>query len=119
MAFRNVGKVETSYISTRRSSSNRDWARDFVTHPIVLVGRYLSHRSYEGAISNKIPQNINLDRLIFKLEIVEALAASPPTNKSIFTDDKVNSVVIPLSKRPKRYDPPDIHVMAFILAIPG
>ncbi|GFV39995.1 uncharacterized protein TNCV_4412261 [Trichonephila clavipes] len=148
--------------------------RDFVTRTIVQVGRYLSHRSYEGesssdenneekhrnicngkktldpslplkspgpihfivlavtnswllckrdGISNKIPENIKVDRLKFKFEIVEALAASLslslPTKKSILTDDEVNSVVISLAKRPKRYNPSAMHVMAFILAIPG
>ncbi|GFW01258.1 histone-lysine N-methyltransferase SETMAR [Trichonephila clavipes] len=53
-----------------------------------------------------------MDGLKFKLEIVEALSASPPANRSILTD---NSVVIPLAKRSKRYNPPTIHVMAFIL----
>ncbi|GFW57670.1 hypothetical protein TNCV_2925891 [Trichonephila clavipes] len=50
-----------------------------------------------------------------KLEIFEAL----PTNKSILTDDEDNSAVNPLAKRSKRYNPPAIHAMAFILAIPG
>ncbi|GFV56586.1 putative DD41D transposase [Trichonephila clavipes] len=36
-----------------------------------------------------------MDRLKFKLEIFEALSASPPTNKSILTDHEDNSVVIP------------------------
>ncbi|GFT89695.1 hypothetical protein TNCV_3137801 [Trichonephila clavipes] len=70
----------------------------------------------EDAISNKIPQNIKVDHLKFKLELVEALAASGPTNKSIFTEDEVNSVVIPLAKRFKCYNPPAI---PFILTIPG
>ncbi|GFU43554.1 hypothetical protein TNCV_4005841 [Trichonephila clavipes] len=52
-------------------------------------------------------------------EIVEALSTSPPTNKSILTDDEDDSVVILLAKRLKHYNPPAIHVMAFILAIPG
>ncbi|GFV77138.1 hypothetical protein TNCV_1771501 [Trichonephila clavipes] len=56
-----------------------------------------------------------MDLLKFKLEIVEALSASPPTNKSILTDDEDNSVVIPLAKRWKRYNPPAIHDMTFIL----
>ncbi|GFW13992.1 hypothetical protein TNCV_4701271 [Trichonephila clavipes] len=47
-----------------------------------------------------------MDRLKFNLEIVEALSASPPTNKSVLTDDEDNSVVIPLAKRLKRYNPP-------------
>ncbi|GFT32098.1 hypothetical protein TNCV_3469001 [Trichonephila clavipes] len=40
-----------------------------------------------------------MDRLKFKLGIVEALAASPPANKSVLTDDEDNSVAIPLAKR--------------------
>ncbi|GFT83167.1 hypothetical protein TNCV_2129781 [Trichonephila clavipes] len=56
-----------------------------------------------------------MDHLQFKLEIVEALSASPPTNKSILIDYEDNSVVIPLAKRSKRYNPPAIHVMDFIL----
>ncbi|GFW63590.1 uncharacterized protein TNCV_4328781 [Trichonephila clavipes] len=72
----------------------------------------------QDAISNKIPLNIKIDRLKFKLEIVEELSASPITNKSILAVDEVNSVVIPLSKRSKRCNPPAVHVMAFILAIP-
>ncbi|GFY11623.1 hypothetical protein TNCV_4230921 [Trichonephila clavipes] len=56
----------------------------------------------------------------FDLEIVEALFASPPTNKSILTDDEDNSVVVPLAKKiSKHYNAPAIHDMAFILAIPG
>ncbi|GFV40863.1 hypothetical protein TNCV_1637471 [Trichonephila clavipes] len=51
--------------------------------------------------------------------IVEALSTSPPTNKSILTDEEDNSVVVPSVKRSKRYNPPAMHVMAFILAIPG
>ncbi|GFW50294.1 uncharacterized protein TNCV_4697101 [Trichonephila clavipes] len=66
----------------------------------------------QDAISNKIPLKIKMGRLKFNLEISEALSASPPTNKSILTDDEDNSVVIPLAKRSK-------HVMAFILVIPG
>ncbi|GFX54899.1 hypothetical protein TNCV_3318161 [Trichonephila clavipes] len=50
---------------------------------------------------------------------IEALSASPPTNRNILTDDENNSVVIPFAKRSKRYNPPAIHVMAFILAIQG
>ncbi|GFS71941.1 uncharacterized protein TNCV_1702151 [Trichonephila clavipes] len=73
----------------------------------------------QDAISNHVPLKIKMDRSKFKLEIIEALSASPPTNKSILTDDEDNSVVIPLAKRPKRYNPPVIHVMAFILDIPG
>ncbi|GFT61456.1 uncharacterized protein TNCV_2480111 [Trichonephila clavipes] len=73
----------------------------------------------QDAISNEIPLKIKMNCLKLKLEIVEALSASPPTNKSILADDEDNSVVIPLSKRSKRYNPPAIHTMAFILAIPG
>ncbi|GFX34318.1 hypothetical protein TNCV_3226651 [Trichonephila clavipes] len=54
-----------------------------------------------------------MDRLKFELAIVKALSASPPTNKRILTDDEDNSVVIPLARRSKRYNPPFIHVMAF------
>ncbi|GFS97389.1 hypothetical protein TNCV_733311 [Trichonephila clavipes] len=50
---------------------------------------------------------------------VQALAASPPTNKSILTDDGDDNVVISLAKRSKFYNPPAIHVMSFILAFPG
>ncbi|GFW26868.1 hypothetical protein TNCV_1377111 [Trichonephila clavipes] len=70
-------------------------------------------------ISNKIPENIKVDRLKFKLEIVEALAASPPTNKSILTDDEDKSVVISLAKIAKCYHPPAIHAMPLIQVIPG
>ncbi|GFW04883.1 uncharacterized protein TNCV_4881181 [Trichonephila clavipes] len=101
-----------------------------VTRTIVWVGRYLSHCSCKAvsnswflrkqdAISNKIPRKIKMDRLKLKLEIVEALSGSPPTNKSILTGYEDNSVVIPLAKRSKLYNPLAIHVMAFILAIPG
>ncbi|GFV91936.1 uncharacterized protein TNCV_2976071 [Trichonephila clavipes] len=106
------------------------WTRDFFTRTIVRVGRYLSHCSCKAVanswflckqdvISNKIPLKIKMDCLKLKLEIVEALSVSPPANKSIFTDDEDNSVVVPLAKRSKRYNPPAIHVLAFILAIPG
>ncbi|GFW23028.1 hypothetical protein TNCV_3801291 [Trichonephila clavipes] len=71
------------------------------------------------AISNKILPKIKTDPLKFELEIVEALAASPPTDKIIFPDDEDNSVVIQLTKRSKSYDPLAIHIMPFILAIPG
>ncbi|GFW70315.1 putative DD41D transposase [Trichonephila clavipes] len=50
---------------------------------------------------------------------MEALSASLPTNRSILTDDEDNSVVIPLAKRSKRYNPPITHVKAFIPAFPG
>ncbi|GFT02200.1 uncharacterized protein TNCV_84591 [Trichonephila clavipes] len=73
----------------------------------------------QDAISNKIPLKIKMDHLKFKLEIVEALSASPPTNRSILANDEDNSVIIPLAKRSKCYNPPAIHVMAFILAISG
>ncbi|GFV74876.1 uncharacterized protein TNCV_1041141 [Trichonephila clavipes] len=72
----------------------------------------------QNAISNKILLKIKMDRLKFELEIVEALSASPPTNKSILTDDEDNSVVVRLAKRSKHYSPHAVHVMAFILAIP-
>ncbi|GFX34789.1 uncharacterized protein TNCV_2515041 [Trichonephila clavipes] len=105
-------------------------ARDFVTRTIVWVGRYLSHcsskavanswfLSKQNVISNNIPLKIKMERLTFKLEIVKVLSASPPTNKSILTVDEDNSVVIPLTKRSKHYNPPATHVMVFILAIPG
>ncbi|GFW15628.1 uncharacterized protein TNCV_3581261 [Trichonephila clavipes] len=105
-------------------------AQGFVSRTIVRVGRYLSHCSYktlvnswflckQDAISNKIPLKIKMDCLKSKLQIVEALSASPPTNESILNNDEDNSVVVPLTKRSKRYNPPAIHVMAFILAIPG
>ncbi|GFW75650.1 uncharacterized protein TNCV_4428331 [Trichonephila clavipes] len=73
----------------------------------------------QSAISNKIPSKIKMDRLKFKLEIVEALAASPPTNKRILTDDEDGKVTIPIAKRSKCYNPPSIYVMALILTIPG
>ncbi|GFW73210.1 hypothetical protein TNCV_2798741 [Trichonephila clavipes] len=59
------------------------------------------------------------DPLKFKLDIVEALSTSPPTNRSILTDDEDNSVAIPLAKTSKRYNPPAIHVRDFIVVIPG
>ncbi|GFX72721.1 hypothetical protein TNCV_4063161 [Trichonephila clavipes] len=37
-----------------------------------------------------------MDHLKSKLEVVEALVASLPTNKSILTEDEDNRVVIPL-----------------------
>ncbi|GFX07750.1 hypothetical protein TNCV_4160191 [Trichonephila clavipes] len=49
-------------------------------------------------ISNKIPPKTKMDRLKFKLEIVEESAAFPPTYKSILTDEEDNSVVIPPTK---------------------
>ncbi|GFW54902.1 uncharacterized protein TNCV_2655411 [Trichonephila clavipes] len=73
----------------------------------------------QDGILNKIPQKIKMNGSKFKLEIVEALLAAPSTNKSILTGDEDNSVVIPRAKRSKRYNPPAIHVTAFILAIPG
>ncbi|GFS58522.1 uncharacterized protein TNCV_111401 [Trichonephila clavipes] len=73
--------------------------RDFVTRTIVRAGRYLSHCSCK--------------------DIVEAFSTSPPTNKSILTNDDDNSVVFPPAKRSKRYDPPAIHAIAFILTVPG
>ncbi|GFX15538.1 uncharacterized protein TNCV_3304671 [Trichonephila clavipes] len=96
---------------------------------ILRVGRHLSLCSCKAvanswflckqdATSNEVPLKIEMDGLKFKLEIVEALSASSPTIKSFLTDDEDNSVVIPLVKRSKRYDPPAIHVMAFILGIP-
>ncbi|GFX00640.1 uncharacterized protein TNCV_2236471 [Trichonephila clavipes] len=72
----------------------------------------------QDAILNKIPLKIKMDGLKLKLEIVEALRGSPPTNKSILTDDEDNNVVIPLTKRSKGYNPPAIHVTTFILTIP-
>ncbi|GFW43330.1 putative transposable element [Trichonephila clavipes] len=57
-----------------------------------------------------------MDRLKFKLVIVKALSAYPPTNKSILTDDEDNSVVIPLAKRSKRCNPPAIHVMRILFS---
>ncbi|GFX05587.1 uncharacterized protein TNCV_3434911 [Trichonephila clavipes] len=73
----------------------------------------------QDVISNKIPPKIKMDRLKFKLEIVKVLAASPPTKKRILTDNEDNNVVILFAKRSKCYDPPAIHAMPFILAIPG
>ncbi|GFX12694.1 uncharacterized protein TNCV_3158151 [Trichonephila clavipes] len=55
-----------------------------------------------------------MDRIKFKLEIVEALSAFAPTNKSILSDNEDNRVVCNSTrKEPKRYNPPAIHVMAF------
>ncbi|GFV35981.1 uncharacterized protein TNCV_2867391 [Trichonephila clavipes] len=71
--------------------------------------------SKQDAISNKIPLKVKT----FKVDIVEALSASPPTNKSVLTDDEDNSVVITLAKRWKHYNPPAIHVMTLILATLG
>ncbi|GFV36400.1 uncharacterized protein TNCV_2234471 [Trichonephila clavipes] len=74
----------------------------------------------QNKISTNILLKIKMDRLKFQLGTVEVLSASPPTNKSILTDDEANnSVVIPLAKRMNHYNPPAIHVMAFILDIPG
>ncbi|GFV81073.1 uncharacterized protein TNCV_2270571 [Trichonephila clavipes] len=73
----------------------------------------------QDAISYKIPLKFKMDRLKFKLEIVEALSDSPPTKRSILTDDEDNSVIIPLAKRSKLYNPLAVHVMALILAISG
>ncbi|GFX97988.1 uncharacterized protein TNCV_4906391 [Trichonephila clavipes] len=73
----------------------------------------------QDTMLNKIPPEIKMDRLKFKLEIVEVLSTSSPTNKSILTDDEDKSGVIPLAKRSKRFNLPAIHVMDFILAFPG
>ncbi|PRD32336.1 UNVERIFIED_CONTAM: hypothetical protein NCL1_20770 [Trichonephila clavipes] len=88
--------------------------RDFVTRTIVQVGCYLSHCSCKAYL-------LAHSCIIIKLgvEIVEALSASPSTNKSILTVDEDNSVVIPHAKISKRYNPPAVFAMFFILAIPG
>ncbi|GFX00599.1 transposase [Trichonephila clavipes] len=135
-----VGKVienwtsRLDYIRANRGSSMPEMifkmTRDFATHMTVRIGTYLSHCSCKAvanswflckqdAISNKIPLKIKMDRLKLKLEIVEALSATPPTNKSILTDNEDNSVVIPLAKRSKRYNAPATYATAFILAISG
>ncbi|GFX54817.1 uncharacterized protein TNCV_2557031 [Trichonephila clavipes] len=88
-------------------------------HRTIAAEQLLEREDIEHAISNKIPLKIKMDRLKFKLEIVEALSATSPTNRSTLTNEEDNSVVIPLAKRSKRYNPPAIHVMVFILAIPG
>ncbi|GFW14487.1 transposable element Tcb1 transposase [Trichonephila clavipes] len=54
-----------------------------------------------------------------KLETVESLSASPPTNKTFLIDDEDNSVVVPLAKNSMRYNPSAIHFMVFILPISG
>ncbi|GFX16230.1 uncharacterized protein TNCV_4704841 [Trichonephila clavipes] len=98
----------------KKNSCSKYWAngrRKIVTNSWFLCK--------QDAISNEIPVKIKMDSLKFKLEIAEALSASPPTNKSILADDEDNSVVVPLSKRSKRCNPPAVHAMAFILAIPG
>ncbi|GFV30635.1 hypothetical protein TNCV_2865741 [Trichonephila clavipes] len=46
-----------------------------------------------------------MDTLKFKLVIIEALAASSPTNKSILADNENGSVVILPAKRLKHYNP--------------
>ncbi|PRD22441.1 UNVERIFIED_CONTAM: hypothetical protein NCL1_49080 [Trichonephila clavipes] len=95
---------------------------DFVTCTIVRAGCYLSHCSYKAvtnswfqckqdAISNKIPPKIKTDHLKFKLEVVEALAASPSANKSISTDEN-NSVV-----RERFHSQKDQSVMIHMLEI--
>ncbi|GFS80827.1 uncharacterized protein TNCV_1334551 [Trichonephila clavipes] len=89
----------------------------FITFALAVTNSWFLCK--QDAISNKIPLKIKMDRLKFKLEIVEELSAFPFTNKSILTDDEDNSVVIPLVKISKRYNSPAIHVMAFILANPG
>ncbi|GFW70684.1 hypothetical protein TNCV_2922391 [Trichonephila clavipes] len=49
-----------------------------------------------------------MDRLKFKLEIFGLSSASPPTNKTILTDDEENNVVeFHSQKDRKRYNPPD------------
>ncbi|PRD29319.1 UNVERIFIED_CONTAM: hypothetical protein NCL1_29759 [Trichonephila clavipes] len=50
---------------------------------------------------------------------VEALSAFTTNNKSILADDEDNSVLMPLAKRSKRYNPHAIHAMAFVLEILG
>ncbi|GFX10394.1 uncharacterized protein TNCV_1867891 [Trichonephila clavipes] len=85
-------------------------------HAVVANSWFLCK---QDAISHEIPLKIKMERLKFKLEIVEALSASPPNNKSISTDDEDNNVLVPLEKSPKCYYLPAMHVMYFILAIPG
>ncbi|GFT98416.1 hypothetical protein TNCV_4625641 [Trichonephila clavipes] len=64
---------------------------------IVLAVENFWFLCKRDAIPNKIPPKIKLDRLKSKLEIVEALATSPPTNKNILNDDEDNNEVIPLA----------------------
>ncbi|GFT49650.1 hypothetical protein TNCV_3367891 [Trichonephila clavipes] len=61
-----------------------------------------------------------MNRLKFQLDIVKVLSQSLHLLTKVFlTDDEDNRVVIAFTKRSKRYNPPAIHVMAFILAIKG
>ncbi|GFU45241.1 uncharacterized protein TNCV_4236471 [Trichonephila clavipes] len=89
-----AGSSTPSSASGGRRGGSLRRTRDFVTRTIVRVGRYVSHCSCKAvenswflcrqdAISNKIPPKIKMDRLKFKLEIVETLAVSPPTDKNI------------------------------------
>ncbi|GFT91968.1 uncharacterized protein TNCV_124981 [Trichonephila clavipes] len=78
-------------------------------HLIVLAVANSWILCKQDAISNKISPKFKMDRLKFKLEIVEALAASPRTNKNILTD-KDNSVV-------KSHSQKDRSVMIHLLYI--
>ncbi|GFX03870.1 hypothetical protein TNCV_4677751 [Trichonephila clavipes] len=62
-------------------------------HFIVLAvtNPWLQYK--QDTISNKIPPKIKMDFIKFKFEVAEVLAESPPTNKSIFTDDEDDSAV--------------------------
>ncbi|GFV44038.1 uncharacterized protein TNCV_3571591 [Trichonephila clavipes] len=112
--------ISLSYGATKDPPWKR--TRDFVTCMIVRVGRYLSHCNYKAfenswypckqdTISNKNPPKIKVDRLKFELEIGEALASSPSTNKGNLTDA--------LAKGSRCYNPLAIHDMPFNLSIPG
>ncbi|GFX51123.1 uncharacterized protein TNCV_2734741 [Trichonephila clavipes] len=111
--------VRLTYSGGQSDGGQSDEKTHSVKFPSKLAVANYWFLCKQDAISNKIPLKIKMDRLKFKLEIVEALSTSPPNKKSILTDDEDNSAVIPLSKRLKRYTLPAIHVMTFILAIPG
>ncbi|GFW37259.1 uncharacterized protein TNCV_5021571 [Trichonephila clavipes] len=80
-------------------------------HFIVLAVTNSWFQCKQDAISNKIPPKIKTDHLKFKLEVVEALAASPSANKSISTDEN-NSVV-----RERFHSQKDQSVMIHMLEI--
>ncbi|GFS99174.1 hypothetical protein TNCV_1600191 [Trichonephila clavipes] len=88
-------------------------------HVLLSAGKSSFVFKYnENTSSFYLSPKVKMDRLKFKLEMVEALSTSPPINKRILTVDENNRVVIALAKRSKRYNLPAVHAMAFILAIP-
>ncbi|GFY07261.1 hypothetical protein TNCV_5084481 [Trichonephila clavipes] len=73
-------------------------------HFIVLAVANLGFSTYKRQYQIKLLQKIKMHLLKFKLEIVEA--RSLPVKKSILTDEKDGSDVIPPAKRLKYYNPP-------------